>query len=153
MKFIGLFLVLSLGISLAGSARDPWTPANLLQPAEFASEIQQGKKMQGEKMEILHVGFGVLFRSKHIPGSVYAGPGSKPEGIQKMLDAVKGLDHGARIVLYCGCCPLNKCPNVRPAFSALQKEGFRNIRVLDLPENLAVDWIAKRYPVVEATKD
>lgn len=104
-------------------------------------------------MEILYVGFGVLFRSKHIPESVYAGPGSKPEGIQKMRDAVKGLDRGTPIVLYCGCCPLDKCPNVRPAFAALKKDGFRNVRVLELPQNFAEDWIAKGYPVVAGTKD
>ncbi len=37
---------------------------------------------QGSEAPVYYVGFNVLYRSKHIPGAVYAGPGAKPEGIE-----------------------------------------------------------------------
>lgn len=142
-----VLLVSFLGISLIGStpdspAPDPWKPTDLLQPADLAKEIHEG-----HAMELLHTGFGVLYRSKHIPGSVYAGPAAKPEGIQHLLDAVKNLDRNAPIILYCGCCPFDHCPNVRPAFAALARAGFRNVKVLVMRENFKTDWIDKGYPV------
>jgi hypothetical protein len=40
------------------------------------------------------------------------------------MDALKKAVAGlakARPVLYCGCCPMTKCPNIRPAFNS---EGY-----------------------------
>jgi hypothetical protein len=51
------------------------------------------------------------------------------------------------VVLYCGCCPLDKCPNLRPAFLALRDAGFARLRVLLLPNNFNADWVEKGYPV------
>jgi thiosulfate/3-mercaptopyruvate sulfurtransferase len=42
---------------------------------------------------------------------------------------------------------MEKCPNIRPAFSALKSAGFQNVRVLELRTNLRTDWTAKGYPV------
>jgi hypothetical protein len=37
------------------------------------------------------------------------------------------------------------CPNIRPAFEALQAMGFKHLRVLVLPTDLAKDWIGAGY--------
>ena len=95
---------------------------------------------------MIHVGFPVLYRAAHIAGSEYAGPGSKPEGIEALKKAVAGQPHNREIVLYCGCCPWDKCPNIRPAFAALHQMGFTNVKVMMVPENLKADWIDKGYP-------
>jgi thiosulfate/3-mercaptopyruvate sulfurtransferase len=58
-----------------------------------------------------------------------------------------GLPRSTNLVIYCGCCPFEKCPNVRPAFTALNGMGFKKLRVLILPTNLATDWVGKGYPV------
>ena len=50
------------------------------------------------------------------------------------------------IVLYCGCCPWNHCPNVGPAFVRLRDLGFSRVKVLYLPNNFGDDWVAKGYP-------
>jgi hypothetical protein len=50
------------------------------------------------------------------------------------------------IVIYCGCCPWEKCPNIRPAFAALQEMGFTHVKALYVPDNLAKDWIGKGFP-------
>ena len=41
---------------------------------------------------------------------------------------------------------MDRCPNVRPAFKALQDLGFKNVRVLLLPANFATDWADKGLP-------
>jgi hypothetical protein len=47
------------------------------------------------------------------------------------------------IVLYCGCCPWGRCPNVGPAYKALHDQGFTNVKVLYLANNFGDDWVAK----------
>jgi rhodanese-related sulfurtransferase len=96
---------------------------------------------------VIHVGFPVLYRSTHIPGSVFAGPGSKDEGLADLKKAVAGQPHAREIILYCGCCPLDRCPNIRPAFALLRSMGFTNVRAISLPTNLKSDWIDHGYPI------
>ncbi len=60
--------------------------------------------------------------------------------------AVAGVAKDADLVLYCGCCPMVKCPNVRPAYRGLKEMGFTRVRVLNLPTNTLTDWYNKGYP-------
>jgi hypothetical protein len=127
---------------LIPAGQDPWTPDDVLAPAEFAAAVS-GK---GEKPPVYYVGFNVLYRSKHIPAAVYAGPGSKPEGLELLKQALKDVPRDREIVLYCGCCPIDKCPNLRPAFQAARDFGFKKVRVLMLPTSFGIDWVEKGYP-------
>src|SRR5215471_6360602 len=99
------------------------------------------------KPAIFHVGPNVLYRSKHIPGAIYAGPGSKSEGLALLKESVSGLPRDREIVIYCGCCPWDRCPNVQPAIALLKQMGFTKAKVLHLPENFKTNWIDKGYPV------
>ncbi len=124
-------------------AADPWTTADVVTPeqeAQFVATSTTGGPF------IIHVGFSVLYRAAHITGSKYAGPGSKPEGIEELKKEVAGQPRSREILLYCGCCPWDKCPNIRPAFAALHDIGFTNVKVLKIPENLKADWIDKGFP-------
>jgi rhodanese-related sulfurtransferase len=100
-----------------------------------------------EKPLILQVGSHMLFAQAHIPGSEYIGPGSQPAGIQQLQNRVSALSRKKLIVLYCGCCPLNRCPNLGPAFAKLSEMGFTNVKVLYLTDNFGTDWADKGYPV------
>jgi thiosulfate/3-mercaptopyruvate sulfurtransferase len=110
---------------------------------QFAARLKQTSK---PKPLILQTGFPVLFRAAHIDGSIYVGPDSKPEGIEKLKETVAKEPHDREIVIYCGCCPWDKCPNIRPAFAALREMGFTRVSALHIPDNLAKDWIDKGYP-------
>jgi thiosulfate/3-mercaptopyruvate sulfurtransferase len=132
------FLAAALFLSSLLLAGDPWTTKDLVQPKDVAADIKTPL--------LLHVGFPVLYRSVHIPGSKYAGPGAKPEGIALLKTAVAGQPKDRAIVLYCGCCPWDKCPNMRPAFAALKELGYTNVKAMVIPENLKADWIDKGYP-------
>jgi rhodanese-related sulfurtransferase len=85
----------------------------------------------------------------HIPGSQYAGAASRPDPLAELKKLVANLPRNQQIVIYCGCCPWNNCPNIRPAFEALKEMGFVNLKALDIPERLGDDWTAKGYPVVK----
>lgn len=87
-----------------------------------------------------------MYRAAHIPRSEYAGPASTPDGIEALKKMVAGQPLGSEIILYCGCCPWDKCPNVRPAFAALHELGYTNVKVIMLPVDLKTDWIDKGYP-------
>lgn len=109
--------------------------------------LQMQKAKGAEKPLILQVGSHMLFAQAHIPGSEYAGPGSQQAGIQQLQNRVTALSRKKLIVLYCGCCPLNRCPNLGPAYAKLSEMGFTNVKVLYLPSNFGADWADKGYPV------
>lgn len=111
-----------------------------VQPAEVAARLPR-------KPAVFQVGPAVLYRSHHIPGAVYAGPGAKPEGLALLKAAVEKLPKGREIVLYCGCCPWDKCPNVKPAIELLQSMGYKNAKVMYVAENFKANWMDKGYPV------
>ena len=118
--------------------------AQLIQP-DALNHLLQTKGT--EKPLLLQVGSHLLFDEAHIPGSVYAGAGSQPTGLQQLQSTVAALSKKKAIVLYCGCCPWNRCPNLGPAFKQLHDMGFPNVKVLYLADNLGTDWVAKGYPV------
>jgi hypothetical protein len=123
---------------------DPWTVAQNIQPADLAHEL-------GDKNEtpptIVYVGFRTLFAGGHIPGATFHGSASTEQGISDLKEWAEGLPRTTNLVVYCGCCPFEKCPNIRPAFTVLDKMGFKKLRVLVLPVNFATDWVDKGYPI------
>jgi len=131
---------LSAGLLLAAVlfAADPWTDRDVVQPEQLAKDLKTPL--------VIHVGFDVLYRSSHIAGTQYAGPATAPKGVADLKKAVAGQPKDRDIVLYCGCCPMDKCPNIRPAFEVLHQMGFTHVRVLSIPVNLKTDWIDKGYP-------
>ncbi len=128
--------LLLLAVSVFAS--EPWTGKDLIQPAQANRELKNAL--------VIHVGFSVLYRAAHIAGTQYAGPGSKPEGIAELKKAVAGQPRDREIILYCGCCPFDKCPNIRPAFAALHAMGFTHVKAMVIDANLKTDWIDKGYP-------
>ena len=117
-----------------------------LQPEELVKLLQSPKAAQPL---ILNVGPHMLYSQAHIPGAEYIGPGSSAEGIDLLRTRVKALPHSTFIVLYCGCCPWDRCPNVRPAYKELKTLGFTNVKLLYIADNFGDDWAYKGYPVVK----
>lgn len=122
---------------------DPWQAGQLITSAKLAKSLSSSK---GAKPLVFCVGFSILYHDGHIAGAKYAGPASRSAGIQALKRAVKGLPRDKEIVLYCGCCPWKKCPNIRAAFRAMQKWGFKKVKALYLPTDFRQDWIDKGFP-------
>ena len=118
--------------------------SQLIQPAEL-DRILHAPGV--EKPLILQVGSRVMFDQAHIPASEYAGAGSQADGAAMLRGRVASLPRGTFIVLYCGCCPWNRCPNVGPAYKLLRGMGFTRVNVLYLANNFGDDWVNKGFPV------
>jgi rhodanese-related sulfurtransferase len=113
----------------------------LVQPPELASQLA-GK---GAGPVIFMVGPNVLYRSKHIPGSVYAGPGNGEAGLAMLKAEADKLPRDREVVVYCGCCPWDRCPNVKPAVELLKRMGFTKAKALYLATGFKADWLDKGY--------
>lgn len=141
MKTKALLLLIPLVTILAFTSSDtePWTKEQLLKPQDLASAI---KGTFAEKPIIYNIG-----PAGNILGALYIGATQEKENLQIMEQQIQALPKDKAIVIYCGCCPFKDCPNIRPAFSMLSKKGFTNHKLLELPNNLKVDWIDKGYPM------
>jgi hypothetical protein len=139
---VGALLMLTAVVAVSQEVANPWPESAILEPADLAKTLLSSAK----KPPVICVAFPVLYRGKHIAGAVYAGPGKSPEGIEALKKAVAGMAKDSDIVLYCGCCPMEKCPNIRPSYQALKQMGFTRVRILRIPTNMATDWYQKGYP-------
>jgi len=145
---VSALILATLATAVAGGAdvTHPITPSDLIAPSQLNRRLPEVK---AGKIVLIQVGFHVMYLMGHIPGSHYSGAASKPEGLAALKMLVTKLPRNQEIVIYCGCCPWDDCPNIRPAFQALKEMGFSNLKVLDIPERLGDDWTAKGYPIVK----
>jgi hypothetical protein len=127
--------VVALAVSVDG--------VDVIKPEELAKVLQSS----GEKPLILNVGPRLLYAQAHIPGAEYMGAASEAGGIERLRGRVKSLPRTKSIVLYCGCCPWEHCPNVRPAFKEMRALGFTRVQVLYIGNNFGADWVDIGYPV------
>ncbi len=118
----------------------------VIQPQDLVSLLHT----KGEKLLILNVGPRLLYAQAHIPGAEYMGAASEREGLEHLRARVKSLPRNQSIVLYCGCCPWQHCPNVRPAYREMRALGFTRVQVLYIANNFGADWVDKGYPVTRS---
>jgi hypothetical protein len=128
----------------ADAQADPWTAAQTVQPADLAKELSDAKG--AGKPTVVCVAPHVLYEGGHIIGALYHGAGSTPQGIDDLKKWAQPVPRSANIVIYCGCCPMDHCPNLRPAFVALRDMGFTHVRALIIPTNFYTDWVKPGYP-------
>lgn len=151
LRFLFLAVILIAACTHVALAQGPHVPASsipmseLIQPEEFAKSIQSS----APKPVILQVGSHIMFAEAHIPGAEYAGPAGKEDGLQALKERIAVLPKSTPVVLYCGCCPWGRCPNIAPAYNLLHEQGFTNLKVLYIAEDFGSDWVAKGYPVTK----
>ena len=123
---------------------DPWPSSQTIEPAQLA-------KMLIDKYlsvpTVVFVGFRSLFVGGHVPDAAFHGTASAEQGLAELKAWAASVPRSTDLVIYCGCCPFDKCPNVRPAYNALTLMGFKKLHVLVLPTSFAVDWADKGYPL------
>ncbi len=143
-----LFLLTATSYSLAQTTirtnqaldkKDNWTQKDLIEPSALAAIIANPKANQPKIFNI-----GVV---DNIKGAVNIGGVSEKENLQKLNKALSNLPKNTFLVVYCGCCPFERCPNIRPAVNMLKTMGFTNGKLLNLPTNLKQNWIEKGYPI------
>ena len=145
-KIIISFFVISLlafGLQTFSQeqTKDPWTAEQLIAPTELVSIL---KSKTSENYFIYNIGpSGQIKNAKDI------GEGKHKVNVEKLRNETEQLSRDANILIYCGCCPFKDCPNIRPTFSLLNEMNFTNHKLLNLPQNLKVDWIEHGYPMNE----
>ncbi len=155
-----LISLLALGMALLicgpGSARpaettvhDPWDKAQVIMPEELAKLLASPVE---KKPLLVYVGFEFLYKGAHIPGAQYFGPGREAKGIEALKKWAGEIPPDEEVVIYCGCCPLKDCPNIRPAFQALHQLGLTRLKILYLEDNFAKNWVEKGFPVEKGSE-
>jgi thiosulfate/3-mercaptopyruvate sulfurtransferase len=153
LLLIGVCTRLALGVSPSplpvpeqgsGPGAESIPAADLIGTDELAKIVQSST---APHPLLFYVGFRPLFVQAHIPGSEYYGPASNPAVMEQLRKRLEKVPRNKFIVLYCGCCPWNHCPNVKPAYEAVRGMGFTKFKVLYVPSNLGTDWANKGFPL------
>lgn len=137
-----LTLALALSGTLYSFSQAPlWKKEQLMPTRELAEKIQANAK---DKPLVFNVG-----PMEQIKSAVFVGKGTSATSIEKMKSTLAMENKTKAVVVYCGCCSYASCPNIKPAYDALISLGFKNAKVLELPEGIKPDWVAKGYPMEE----
>lgn len=142
LLLIAPLLFIGLTAKPAMAATDIIPASALIQPAQLAGELKTAPPT------ILQVGFSKLYQQAHIPGAIYAGPANSETGLAALKAEAEKPPRDAAVVIYCGCCPWNRCPNMDAAYTALKAMGFSKLRALYIADNFGHDWVDNGYPVV-----
>ncbi|WP_448819163.1 rhodanese-like domain-containing protein [Arcticibacter sp.] len=118
---------------------NPWTASQVIDAASLAGWLKNKAVPQPVIFNI-----GVV---DNIKGARLIGGVSDKENLNRFKDALASIPKTATVVVYCGCCPFERRPNIRSAMPALRDAGFKNRKLLDLPTNVKMDWIDKGYPM------
>jgi thiosulfate/3-mercaptopyruvate sulfurtransferase len=137
-SFIAIF---SISGFRSYDGNEPWTAKQLLAPEDLARIINDPTAKQPI---IFSIGPAAIIKNSIDIGSV-----KEKENLDKLKEELKALSRDADIVIYCGCCPFEHCPNIRPVFKLLNKMKFTNHKLLNLEHNIKMDWLNKNYPVAQ----
>ena len=124
---------------LLSSGEEPWRTDQLMEPADLAQLINDPRMPQP-----------ILFSigpSAVIKNSIDIGAVNDKVNWEKLRLELAKLSPDAQVVIYCGCCPFNHCPNIRPAFTLMNEMKLTNHKLLNLTKNIKVNWIDNGYPV------
>ncbi len=136
---IAALLLILISVAFNKKQTEPWQLNQLIEPKDLATQIKSQNTLQPL---LISIGPGGL-----IKGSVEVGPAKEKANLDKLKQLLAKEKKDRDIVIYCGCCPFEKCPNIRPAFTLLNNLKFTNHKLLNLPHNIKIDWIDKGYSV------
>ena len=144
LRHAAFLLLFTALVAYGQSANNTIAKQQLIEPEELAKTLQSG-----HKPVILYIGPHMFYSQAHIPGAEDLGPAARPEGMDKLRQRARSLPHDTSVIIYCGCCPWDHCPNIHPAYDELSKMGFTKLKVLYLATSFGKDWADKGYPVAK----
>ena len=132
MKPITILLIPFLLLSFAFKQQEPLKKEDLIKPKELAQKM----------------------KSKAIPAPIIFNVGPMEQIKTAIKIGATNTDVGLstistdrEVVIYCGCCTSENCPNISPGLAYLKKNGYKNAKILEITTGLKVDWIEKGYPM------
>ncbi len=139
MKVLFTLAFVLAGLAATYAQAPTWKKEQLMPTKELADKITANAK---DKPLIFNVG-----PMDNIKGAVAVGAATNITFADKMKGNLAMVNKTRSVVVYCGCCSYQSCPNIKPAYDILISQGFKNTKVLELPEGLKPDWVAKDYPM------
>jgi len=140
--FLGTLVTL---IALSGISNgfsqpnEPMKAKDLKAPATLAAALRDEK---AAKPVIFNIG-----SAPQIKSAILIGPVTTAKNLETFKQELAKLPKDKEIVIYCGCCPFQRCPNARPALELVKQMKFTNAKLLKLPTSLSEDWIGQGYPM------
>ena len=135
-----IILLLIIAGTFCSLAQAPlWTKEQLMPTKDLAAKINSNAK---DVPLVLNVGPMELIKT-----ALDVGRATSITGIEKIKTTLSQENKNRVVVVYCGCCSYASCPNIKPAYDAVIAAGFKNAKVLELPESVKSDWVAKGYPM------
>ena len=110
---IFLFLIISCKNTVAQNPEN-WTKDQLVEPSTLAAIINSNKELP----VIFSIGPGAV-----IPNSIDIGMVNSEQNMEHFKDRVNKLSKSADIIVYCGCCPFDRCPRCASCDSFFKKPG------------------------------
>ncbi len=139
MKLLFALVFICSGLYNSVFQAPTWKKEQLMATKELADKITANTK---DKPLIFNVG-----PMDNIKGAVAMGAATNITFGEKMKATLAMENKTKAVVVYCGCCSYSSCPNIKPAYDILIAQGFKNTKVLELPEGIKPDWVAKGYPM------
>ena len=143
IKIIGILAIVFIAIAFHSAysqkSNEPWTKQQLMEPADLAKILNNQKAAQPV---VFCIGPQAVIKN-----SIYIGSTRDKNNLNTLKQKLEKLPKNSNIIIYCGCCPFDRCPNIRPAFDLLNEMQFKNQKLLNLTRNIKVDWIDKGYPI------
>jgi thiosulfate/3-mercaptopyruvate sulfurtransferase len=138
MKKILILLPVSFAI-FAFARQEPIKKEQWIQPQELANTLNNPKAV---KPVVLNVG-----PVDQIKTAINIGAVSTAEGLKKLQLEVNKIPKTKEVVVYCGCCTSDNCPNIRPAIKYLNDNGYKKAKVLNIATGIKEDWVQKGFPL------
>ena len=138
MKTIFTILLIGTGLLSSYAQAPVWKKEQLMTTADLSTKINTNAK---DKPLIFNVG-----PMENIKGAIAVGAATNATFGNKISGYLTMESKTKPVVVYCGCCSYSSCPNIKPAYDYLLAQGFKNTKVLELPEGIKPDWVAKGYP-------
>lgn len=133
-------IIFLLGVAAIFMSATVWQASQLIEVDVLLGLIKTNNK--AKIPAIINVG-----PMQNIKYAVTYGAASDEQALAKLKKAAATMNKNKAVVVYCGCCKMDHCPNIEPAYKFFKESGFKSVRVLNLPEDLAADWVAKKYPM------
>jgi|SRR5438105_6363331 len=138
---VAAIVLLVIAVAFNKKQTEPWRPDQLIEPKDLAPVINSSAEA---KPLIISIGPAGLIKDAVTVGAVH-----EKENMDRLKEVLSKEQRDREIVIYCGCCPFEVCPNIRPAFKLLNEMKFTNQKLLHLPHNLKADWINYGYPMTK----
>lgn len=139
MKKITLLIIPFATLLFAFVQQEPIKKEQLISTEDLAKKLTDQKAI---KPVIFNVG-----PVNQIKTAIKVGAVSTAEGFAKFKTEVAKISKDKEIVVYCGCCSSQNCPNIRPAIKYLNDNGYKKSKILDIPTGIKEDWVQKDYPI------